>query len=210
MNLTTQNLLDTKIKPAEVPNVLQAFNSLCDTYKVTSFLRIAHFMAQVCHESNGFRITVENMNYTNPHRLMVVWPRRFPTLEIANQYINNPPKLANFVYANRMGNGNAASGDGFSFRGRGPMQTTGRESYALISKKMFGDGRLLDNPDLLAETTNGLNAAFIEWNDSKCNLPADADDIKVVTKLINGGLTGLDSRKLWLAEWKHTLTNNPA
>ena len=210
MKITIENLQETKIKLSEQQNVLQAYNTLCDTFNVNTFLRIAHFMAQVCHESNGFRVTVENMNYTNPHRLMIIWPRRFPTLEIANQYVNNPQKLANFVYANRMGNGDTASGDGFRYRGRGPIQTTGKESYGLVSKKMFGDARLLDNPDLLAETANGLNAAFIEWNGGGCNRLADADDIKEITRVINGGQIGLDSRKVWLAEWKHTLRNNPA
>lgn len=210
MKLTAQNLTDTKIKSTEIQNVLQAFNSLCDGFKVNTALRIAHFMAQVCHESNGFRVMMENMNYTNPHRLVLIWPRRFPNDQFARDYINNPQKLANYVYANRMGNGNAASGDGFRFRGRGPMQTTGRESYGLISKKMFGDERLLTNPDLLAQTANGLHAAFIEWADISGNKLADLDDIKTITQRINGGFNGLDSRKIWLAEWKHAITNNPA
>ncbi|MBI2729214.1 MAG: hypothetical protein HYX40_00405 [Sphingobacteriales bacterium] len=162
MKLTFQNLIDTNVKPSEQQNLLTAFNNLCDSFKVNTFLRIAHFMAQVCHESNGFRITVENMNYTNPHRLMLIWPSRFKTLELANQYINNLQKLANFVYANRMGNGTPESGDGFRYRGRGPIQTTGEESYKKVSLKIFGDTRLLENPDLLTETTIGLQAAFIE------------------------------------------------
>ena len=209
MKLTAQNLTDTKVKPAEIQNVLQAFNNLCDGFKVNTRLRIAHFMAQVCHESDGFRIMLENLNYTNPHRLVVIWPKRFPNDEFAKGYINNPQKLGNFVYANRMGNGNAESGDGFRFRGRGPMQTTGRESYTLISKKMFGDNRLVDNPDLLAQTANGLHAAFIEWKDIDGNKLADLDEVKTITKRINGGLTGFEDRKLRLADWKHALGNNP-
>lgn len=206
MNISIQNLKDVKISTALQDAVLNAFNNNCEKYKVNTKLRIAHFMAQVCHESGGFTIKIENMNYTNPHRLMVVWPSRFKTLDFAKQYIKNPAKLANYVYANRMGNGNTESGEGYKYRGRGPMQTTGKESYATISKKIFNDSKvLIDDPDKLLDLNIGIQAAFIEWNDGNCNAKADADDIKAITKYINGGLTGLPERKLWLADWKHTL-----
>ncbi len=210
MKITIENLVEVKVKSSAQQDVLTAFNNLNDQYKVNNFLRIAHFMGQVCHESGGFSIGAENMNYTNPHRLMDVWPSRFKTLDFANQYIKNPQKLANLVYANRMGNGDTASGDGFKYRGRGPMQTTGKESYARFSKKIFNDNRLLDNPDLLLDINVGLQCAFIEWNDGSCNKFADADELKSITKIINGGLIGLDGRRLWLSTWKHALRNNPA
>ena len=174
---------------------MNAFNNEKEEYKVNTALGIAHFMAQACHESNGFRITVENMNYTNAHRLMLVWLRRFTTLDIATQYINNPEKLGNLVYANRMGNGNAASGDGFRYRGRGPIQTIGRDNYGRMSMKLFNDNRFLDNPDLMQDLNNDLRAAFIERTEGNCNALADKDDIKSITKNINGGFTGLDARK---------------
>lgn len=210
MNLTIQNLQETNVTAAQQQNVFNAFNNEKEEYKVNTPLRMAHFMAQVCHESNGFRVTIENMNYSNPHRLMLVWPRRFTTLDLASQFINNPEKLANFVYASRLGNGNAASGDGFRYRGRGPIQTTGKDNYGRMSRKMFNDQRFLDSPDLMQDLNNGLRAAFIEWTEGNCNALADKDDIKSITKIINGGFTGLDSRKQWLAEWKFTLRNNPA
>lgn len=210
MNLSLQNLIDTKVSNSLQQQVLNAFNREKDEYKVNTTLRIAHFMAQVCHESNGFRITTENLNYSNPHRLMLVWPRRFTTLDLANQYINNPQKLANFVYANRMGNGNPTTGDGFRYRGRGPIQITGKDAYARLSTKIFNDNRFIDNPDLMQDLNNGMRAALIEWTDGNCNVLADKDDIKSITKYINGGYTGIDSRKQWLAEWKFTLRNNPA
>jgi putative chitinase len=206
MNITIQNLKDVKIGASLQQDVLNAFNNNCEKYKVNTRLRIAHFMAQVCHESGGFTIKSENLKYTNPHRLMTIWPSRFKTLEFAKQYINNPAKLANYVYANRMGNGNTESGEGYKYRGRGPMQTTGKESYAAISKKIFNDKNILINdPDKLLDLNFGILAAFIEWNDGNCNALADADDIKSITKHINGGLIGLQERKLWLADWKHTL-----
>src|SRR5262249_8858281 len=93
--------------------------------------RIAHFLSQIGHESGGFRIKVEDLSYTAA-RLMQVWPSRFPNMDIARQYERNPEKLGNFVYANRMGNGDAASGDGYRFRGRGLLQLTGRSMYRAI------------------------------------------------------------------------------
>lgn len=208
MNLLLQNLQDVNIPAAIQQDVLTAFNNHNDQYQVNTYLRIAHFMAQVCHESNAFRSLSENLNYSNPHRLMLTWPRRFPTLDIANQYISNPQKLGNFVYANRMGNGNPASGDGYKFRGRGPIQTTGKDNYTNISHRIFNDESLLDNPDQLTDISIGLQAAFIDWSDGNCNTLADADDIKSITKYINGGYNGLDSRKIWLADWKHSLSKN--
>jgi len=107
--------------------------------------RIAHFLSQIGHESGGFRISVENLSYTAA-RMMQVWPSRFPNLEIASQYAHNPEKLGNFVYANRMGNGNAASGDGFRFRGRGLLQLTGRSMYCAV--KDFTSLALDQHPEM--------------------------------------------------------------
>jgi putative chitinase len=210
MQLTTENLQKANVGSTLLPSVLAAFNSNCEGFGVTSFLRTVHFMAQVCHESNGFRKNVESMTYTTPERLMVVWPSRFKTLESAKPFVNNPEKLGNNVYANRMGNGGPETGDGFRYRGRGPMQTTGKDAYKTVSLKVFGDTRLLDNPDLLTNLNVGLLGAFIEWKEKGCNAFADADDITTITKRINGGLTGFDGRKIWLATWKQVLANNPA
>jgi putative chitinase len=205
MSINISQLSEVNVRPSLRQEVLDAFNAHCIQFQVTGTLRTAHFMAQVCHESNGFRVLVENMNYINPHRLMAIWPRRFPTLEFASQYTRNPAKLGNFVYANRLGNGSPASGDGFRYRGRGPMQTTGKDWYRAVSRKIFGDDRLIDQPDLLTVVDHGLMAAFIEWKDGNCNTLADADDLKAITRKINGGLIGLDGRKEWLMDWKHAL-----
>jgi putative chitinase len=210
MEITLQNLADVKISGGLRQNVLDNVNACLPQFSVTSFLRIAHFMAQVCHESGGFTVKTENMNYTSPQRLMEVWPKRFTTLEIAQQFVSNPQKLANNVYANRMGNGGPETNDGFNYRGRGPMQTTGKAAYRKMSLKIFNDDRLLGNPDMLADLSVGIKAAFIEWNENNCNVLADEDDIRKITLLINGGTIGLDGRQKWLTDWKHTLTNNPS
>ena len=158
--------------------------------------RLRHFMAQILHESGGLTIQQENMNYSE-QRMMVVWPSRFPTLASAQPYAHDPEKLANKVYSNRMGNGGPASGDGWRYRGRGIMQITGREDYAKYGEIVGED--LIGDPDL-AFAGAAVKIAAAEWNAKGCNAHADNDDINKITRLINGGLTGLASRKDWLAK----------
>jgi len=163
--------------------------------------RLAHFMAQVLHESGGLTIQFENLNYS-AERLPVVWPKRFKPggpLDAAD-YAHNPEKLANEVYGGRMGN--TAPGDGFTYRGRGLLQLTGKESYQAATH----DLREIEPeaPDLVAEPDQAVGAgwclqvAAYEWVAKGCNAPADADDVRRVTKLINGGLIGLAERVEWL------------
>jgi len=165
-------------------------------------------MAQVCHESNGFKITEESLNYKTPERLVEIWPSRFPNIDFARSYIKNPEKLGNYVYANRLGNGPEESGDGFRFRGRGPLQTTGKSWYKSLSLEIFGDQRLVDNPNLLKDLNYGLLAAFLEWTRGKCNSLADLDDLRKITLKINGALTGFEKRKTWLMNWRTVLEQN--
>jgi putative chitinase len=205
MLLTESCLEGINLKEDCAPCLLSYGNQYADEYEVNTPLRLAHFMAQVCHESNGFNRNIESLVYKTPQRLMQVWPRRFPTLELANQYVNNEEKLANYVYANRMGNGDAASGDGYRYRGRGPMQTTGKDMYARLSKKFFNDDTLLKNPNLLCNLQYGLRAAFVEWDDNNLNKYADANDIVTITIKINGGKTGLDQRRQWFDIWSKKL-----
>ena len=160
-------------------------------------------MAQVLHESGGLTILIESMNYS-AERMMVVWPSRFPTLQSAKPYAHNPEKLANKVYANRMGNGNEQSGDGYRFIGRGLMQVTGREDYAKYGKLVGAS--LVTNPDLASSAAYTLKIAAEEWKAKGCNQWADADNITKITQLINGGQTGIAERKEWFkktsAVWK--------
>jgi putative chitinase len=154
--------------------------------------KVAHFLSQCGHESGGFRISVENMSYT-AKRLMEVWPSRFPTLEKAQQYAKNPQKLANFVYANRMGNGDAASGDGYRFRGRGLLQVTGRSMYRAAAQTTGLP--LEEHPELAEHADHALEIAGGAWKFDRVDQLSENASVETYTKRINGGLTGLSDRK---------------
>lgn len=159
--------------------------------------RIAHFLSQCGHESGGFVISIENMNYSAP-RLMQVWPRRFPTLEKAQQFAHNPQKLANFVYANRMGNGNAASGDGFRFRGRGLLQLTGRDMYKAVGTA--ANLPLEDHPETAEHAEHCLEIAAGAWKFDKVDKLSENASVEAYTQRINGGQVGISDRKARFAK----------
>lgn len=154
--------------------------------------RMAAFLAQIAHESGGFNFVQEGLNYS-AQGLMKTWPRRFPTLASARPYARNPEKIANKVYANRMGNGPESSGDGFKFRGRGLIQLTGRDNYTRFARSI---GRTLDQTVAYLETPEGAvaSAAWF-WDINKLNVYADKDDFVGLTRRINGGTIGLADRK---------------
>ena len=154
--------------------------------------RMAAFLAQVAHESGAFNFTKEGLNYSAAS-LRKTWPKRFPTIEIANQYARNPVKIANKVYANRMGNGTEASGDGYKFCGRGLIQLTGKDNYSRFAKSI---GKTLDETVAYLETAEGAvaSAAWF-WDANKLNVYADKGDFVGLTKRINGGTIGLADRK---------------
>lgn len=188
--------LAPKIKPAYAQAFQEADAVLAEFGINANKLRVAHFMAQILHESGAFTILDENMNYT-AKRMMQVWPSRFKTLASAQPFANNPEKLANKVYGGRMGN--VDPGDGWKYHGRGLLQLTGRESYRKHGQRIGAD--LEANPDL-ASSDLALKIAAAEFKASGCNAFADADDITKVTKAINGGLIGLAERKAWLVKTK--------
>ena len=160
-------------------------------------LRVAHFMAQVLHESGGLCIIEENLNYT-AKRMMQIWPKRFPTIEIAKPYEKNPQALANKVYGGRMGN--TGPDDGWLYIGRGLLQITGRESYDRYGSRLGCN--LVGEPSLASDPQWSLKIAAEEWTDKNCNTFADQDDITTITKRINGGLIGFEERQKWLAKTK--------
>lgn len=168
-------------------------------------LRVAHFMAQILHESGGLAIQFENLNYSS-ERLPKVWPSRFQPkgqLDPA-EYAHNPQKLANEVYAGRMGN--AAPDDGFTYRGRGLLQLTGRDSYQeathLVRKDFPAAPDFVATPDEVISAQWCLAIAAAEWVSKGCNSLADQDDIRKVTRAINGGLIGLAERIEWAKSTK--------
>jgi putative chitinase len=149
------------------------------------------FIGQLSHECGNFRILEENLNY-KAATLMKLWPKRFPTQEIANAYEKNPKKIANNVYSSRMGNRDESSGDGYRFRGRGCIQLTGHANYFHAGKALGVD--FVVNPDLVATPKFAALTAGWFWSTHNCNPPADALDYTKVTKIINGGTIGLDDR----------------
>jgi putative chitinase len=173
--------------------------AIAEKYELTTPLRQAHFKAQISHETAGGVVTVENMNYKTAKRIHDVWPSRF-TVESAQAYVGNPRALANKVYNGRMGN-RTGTDDGYNYRGRGLLQLTGRESYQRVGKSV--GLALADDPDLVFKPPeNSFAIAACEFRELKCLSAADADDVKLVTKRVNGGYIGLDDRKAWLAKWK--------
>ncbi len=163
-------------------------------FQINTPLRLAHFLAQCGHESGGFRLTKENLNYS-AKGLMGIFKKYFPTEAIANQYARNPQKIANKVYGGRMGNGPESSGEGAKFCGRGYIQLTGKENYTAFGKSINED--ILSNPDKVASDYALLSAA---WFFSKNGLHKIADEgasdtvVTKITKRVNGGTIGLADR----------------
>lgn len=167
-------------------------------YGLTDKTALAQFMAQISHECGAGHDVVENLNYS-ASRMTVVWPSRFKTVGVANPYSHNPQALANKVYNGRMGNA-AGSNDGWNYRGRGASQTTGKEGYDKLGKKMGLD--LLKNPDLVNDPQYFLECGLADFIICGCMPFALKDDTLNVTKKLNGGTVGLAERKEWLVKWK--------
>ena len=199
IRLTPEQLL--QLAPSALPVCRDAFANADDVlarYHINeNALRLAHFMAQVLHESGGLCVVEENLSYS-AKRMMAIWPKRFPTLESAQPFEKNPQALANKVYGGRMGN--SGPDDGWRYIGRGLLQITGRESYERYGSRLGCD--LVGEPALAADPQWCLKIAAEEWIDKKCNTFADNDDITTITKRINGGLIGFDERKKWLVKTK--------
>lgn len=155
--------------------------------------RVAAFLSQTCHESANYTRLHENLNY-RAASLIKTWPTRF-TNGNAPMYANKPEMIANKVYGGRMGNGDEASGDGWKYRGRGPIQITGKDNYRACSIAVYGDDRLLESPDYLEiDMDVAVKSACWFWNSRDLNELADEGNIKEITRKINGGYTGLEDR----------------
>lgn len=175
--------------PAQAELWIDAINQTFETFGIETVEQQASFLAQCGHESAGFTALVENLNY-KAESLCKVWPKRFPTLEAAQPYHRNPEAIANKVYANRMGNGDEESGDGFAYRGRGLIQLTGRDNYRACGEFLGVD--LESDPDLVSTPQFAALSAGWFWHTHHLN--NIAEDIVAVTKKINGGTLGLDDR----------------
>jgi len=175
----------------------ESLNETCERFAIDSPFRIAGFLSNVAHESAGFKFVKENLNYSAAS-LMRVWPSRFPNLEVAQRYAMNPEKIANRAYADRMGNGDEASGDGAKFLGRGLIQLTGKNNYVAYS--LACDNEALQHPEIVEQPKYAAESAGWFWNVNRLNTLADAQDVGGMCRRINGGYNGLDDRQMKYAK----------
>lgn len=164
----------------------------CPKHGIDTPHELATFLAQCAHESIEFTHLEENLNYS-AERLMSVWPKRFTSFEFAQRYARAPERLANYVYANRIGNGDEASGDGWRFHGRGPIQLTGRRNYTDCGEDIGAD--LVAQPELLLTPYTGIRSALWFWRTTNLDELDDDEDVRLETRRINGGETGLAHRQ---------------
>jgi putative chitinase len=185
--------------------VIDAIPDTAARFGITTPLRLAHFLAQCGHESGGFKATQENLNYS-AKGLCGIFRKYFPSVTLAMQYERKPEKIANKVYASRMGNGAEASGDGWKFRGRGYIQLTGKENYSLFDATV--PESIIDNPDLVATKYALASAAFFFKKNGLwaiCDRGSDMAAVTSVTKRVNGGTIGLADRQKHFNEFYHLL-----
>lgn len=184
-----------------------AMESVLPAHGIDTPDRIASFLAQCGHESGGWSKFEENLNY-GAAGLMVIFKKYFPSQELADQYARKPEKIANRVYCNRLGNGDEASGDGWKYRGRGPIQITGKANITAFAKKLVGDWqKVVDNPSLISTDKQlALLSAIWFWDTNNLNKYADVKDINNMTRVINGGYNGLPERIKLYNEAIHLLT----
>ncbi len=186
-------------------DLADALTESFDKYEINTVNRAAGFLAQCGHESAGFTILQENLNYS-AEGLNKIFKKYFPTVDAAKSYARNPEKIANKVYGGRMGNGPESSGDGYKFRGRGAIQLTGRDNYTQFAKAV---GLTLDEAVADLETLDGaIESACWFWKKNGLNGICDKDDIVLMTKRINGGTIGLDDRKKHYEHAKHVLSGH--
>lgn len=173
------------------PDLADPLNETFARFNINTPRQQAAFIGQCGHECGNFRVFEENLNY-RAETLMKLWPKRFPTLEFAKQYERNPKKIANSVYANRMGNRDEASGDGWRFRGSGALQLTGHANFYHAGQALGVD--FVMEPELVRTPKYALLTAGWFWSTHNCNALAEAADWTALTKKINGGTIGLADR----------------
>jgi putative chitinase len=177
---------------AQIAPWIEPIKTACQKFEINTIRRVAAFVAQMAHESGLKPGREENLNYS-AKRLTEVWPKRFPARAAAAPYANNPEKLANRVYGGRLGNGNEASGDGWRFRGGGPLQVTGRTNWQGFASDM---GMTIDAALAYGRTLEGgIMAAAWFWEENGINRLADTPGVNDESRRINGGDNGLADRK---------------
>jgi putative chitinase len=202
MELTKEQLKQLLPKNPYIDQWHKALSQLLPDYEINTPQRIAAFIAQCAHESGGFIFLTENLNY-KAESLVKVFPKYFKDLATAKAYEKKPEKIANRIYANRMGNGDELSGDGYKYRGRGLIQLTGKTNYSWFAAS------LEITPEEASEYTQTFEGAAQSacwfWETNKLNEFADKGDILGMTKRINGGTIGLEDRKKHYEHALHVL-----
>jgi putative chitinase len=190
-SILTLDQLKQMVKNPYTEHWHEALDQLLDDYEINTPLRVAHFVAQCAHESGNFVFIKENLNY-RAASLMVTFKKYFPTQALAQQYEKRPEKIANRVYANRMGNGDEASGDGWLYCGRGLIQLTGKDNYTFFAGSLGIP--VEEAADYLSTFEGAAQSACWYWEQNNLNRFADANDVRGLTRAINGGYIGLEDR----------------
>ena len=194
---TEEKLKKCLSKNKNIQELYKSLNTVLPKYEINTVDRVAAFLAQCGHESLDFTVLQENLNY-GAKGLLGLFKKYFPNEALAKEYDRKPEKIANKIYANRMGNGPESSGDGWAHRGRGAIQLTGKLNYQAFANSI---GVTLDDAIHYCETMDGaIESACWFWSKNKLNVIADKNDIVLLTKKINGGTIGLEDRK---KHWEH-------
>ncbi len=204
MLLTRELLAALGVAEANIARYLEALQASTVLHAIDTPLRVAHFLAQVVHESSRMQHVVEGMSYS-AERLLQVFPRYFGSLAEAQAYARQPERIGNRVYGGRMGNGDEASGDGYRYRGRGLIQLTGKNNYRAFSQWVGDD--VVAHPERVSERYAVQSAVFF-WDTHALNPLADVDDTVTITRRINGGLNGFDDRFQLLEKAKAVLARS--
>lgn len=189
---TEEKLQQCLPRNKNIHDLFESLENVLPKYEITTVERVAAFLAQCGHESLDFTVLQENLNY-GAKGLLGLFKKYFPTEALAKEYERKPEKIANRIYANRMGNGPEASGDGYAHRGRGAIQLTGKLNYQAFANSI---GLTLEDAVHYCETMDGaIESACWFWTKNKLNPIADNKDMLLLTKKINGGTIGLEDRK---------------
>ena len=198
-NFTKEQLREMIPRNQYIDQWYSALSEILPEYDINTPQRVAAFLAQCAHESGGFVFLKENLNY-RAASLRKVFPKYFPTDELAAQYANKPEMIANRVYANRMGNGDEASGDGWRYCGRGLIQLTGKDNYTFFAASI--EVSIEEATEYLETFEGAVQSACFFWDQNNLNQWADKGDILTLTKRINGGTIGLEDR---IKHYNHAL-----
>ncbi|WP_457427886.1 glycoside hydrolase family 19 protein [Roseateles sp. P5_E7] len=192
--ITIATLIAAGIAPTQARLFAEALSTAARHFSINTPVREAGWVSQCAHESGGFVDLEEDLYYTTAERVRAMWPRRVPSLGDAAQLLRKPQVLANRVYANRNGNGDEASGDGWTYRGRGLIQLTGRANYLAAEAAINQPYKA--SPDLVTQPIHAAMTAGWYWAAAGCNTMADASNVEAMTKAINGpALAGLADRR---------------